>query len=414
MISGAALVGAGVGLDRVLGGAGSGSDSASNAEQVATLDSKVAFHGARQAGIATPPQAHLSFASFDVTTESHAALRGVLRRWTAAAAAITAGRQYVPPERNQSLPPADPGESVGLAPSRLTLTFGFGPTLFERDGQDRFGLAGRRPSALRPLPRFSGEALEQASSGGDLCVQACAEDPQSTFHAIHLMAMLAAAEARMRWMHVGFRTRPAGDAATGRNLLGFKDGTRNIRTADAAALNDFVWVQGDDQPRWMRGGTYLVARRIEIVLSAWDSLTLPEQERAIGRYKLSGAPLGAHHEQDQINLAAVDRQGNSIIPIDAHVRIASPETNGALRILRRGYSFSRGATPGSVDRGGHQLDGGLFFIGFTRDLDRFAPLLRRVMSRDALNEFTLHTGSAVFAVPPGVRPGGFIGDQLFS
>jgi deferrochelatase/peroxidase EfeB len=412
MISGAALVGAGVGLDRVLGG--SGSESSSNAAQVAALDSSVAFHGAHQAGIATPPQAHLSFASFDLTTESHAALKRVLRRWTAAAAAITAGRQYAPPERSPSLPPADPGESLGLAPARLTLTFGFGPTLFERDGEDRFGIAGRRPSALRPLPRFSGETLEHASSGGDLCVQACAEDPQTTFHAIHLMAMLAAAEARMRWTQVGFRTQPAGGAGTGRNLLGFKDGTCNISTADAAALNDFVWVRHGDQPRWMRGGTYLVARRIEIVLSAWDGLTLPEQERAIGRYKLSGAPLGARHEHDPVNLSAVDRQGNPIIPIEAHIRIASPETNGGLRILRRGYSFSRGATPGPVDRGGHQLDGGLFFIGFTRDLDRFAPLVRRVLSRDALNEFTMHTASAVFAIPPGVRPGGFIGEQLFS
>jgi deferrochelatase/peroxidase EfeB len=412
VISGAALVGAGVGLDRVLGA--SGSENSSDAAQIQGSDSSVAFHGAHQAGIATPPQAHLSFVSFDLTTESQAALKGVLRRWTAAAAAITAGRQYVGPGRSRSLPPADPGESLGLSPARLTLTFGFGPTLFAQDDEDRFGIGRRRPAALRPLPRFSGEMIEQASSGGDLCVQACAEDPQTTFHAIHLMAMLAADEARMRWLQVGFRTQPAGGTGTGRNLLGFKDGIRNLRTGDAAALSEFVWVGHDDQPGWMRGGTYLVARRIEIVLSAWDGLTLAEQERAIGRHKLSGAPLGARDEHDRVNLAAVDRQGNLIIPIEAHVRVASPETNRGLRILRRGYSFSRGATPGPADRGGHQLDGGLFFIGFTRDLERFAALQRRVLSRDALNEFTIHTASAVFAIPPGVRPGGSIGDQLFS
>lgn len=383
--------------------------ASSEAAHASTDRATVAFHGKHQAGIATSAQAHLNFASFDLTTESQAALKGVLRRWTAAAAAITAGRRYEPRARSARRPPADPGESLGLAPARLTLTFGFGPTLFERDGEDRLGLARRRPGALHPMPHFSGEMLEPASSGGDLCVQACAEDPQTTFHAIHLLSNLAAGEARIRWMQVGFSTRPAVGTGTGRNLIGFKDGTHNLSTEDATAMNRHVWVQHPDQPGWMRRGTYLIARRIEIVLSSWDGLTLPQQERAIGRHKLSGAPLGARHEHDPVNL-----QGNPIIPIDAHIRVASPETNGGLRILRRGYSFSRGATAGPADRGGHRLDGGLFFIAFIRDLARFAPLQRRILSDDALNAFTIHTASAVFAIPPGVRPGGFIGEQLFS
>ena len=356
----------------------------------------------------------MSFAAFDLTTTSPAALRGLLQRWSAAAASITAGRRYDPTVSSQDQPPTDPGETLGLAPARLTLTIGFGPSLFEQGGHDRFGLAHLRPPRLEPLPAFSGEMLQPESSGGDLCVQACAEDPQTTFHAVHLLAMLAGSDARLRWMQVGFRTPPAGGTGTGRNLIGFKDGTRNIQTDDADAMRRFVWVGRRDGPRWMSGGSYLVARRIEIVFSAWDGLSLAEQERAIGRHKTSGAPLGAIHEHDRVNLAAVDSRGNPVIPTDAHVRIAAPATNRGTRILRRGYAFSRGSTPGPVDRGGHQVDGGLFFIGFTRDLARFTELQRRVLSRDALNAFTMHTASAVFAIASGVGPGGFVGEQLFS
>jgi deferrochelatase/peroxidase EfeB len=412
VISGAALagVGVGVGLDRIL----VSSDASEQSPQAAAGDAIVPFHGEHQAGIATPPQAHLSFAAFDLTTRSRTALRSLLQRWSAAAASITAGRQYEPSRPSPKQPPIDPGETLGLASARLTLTVGFGPTLFDQGGRDRFGLAHRKPPLLAPLPHFSGEMLQPESSGGDLCVQACAEDPQTTFHAVHLLAMLAASDARLRWMQVGFQTQPSGDAGTGRNLIGFKDGTRNISTDDSAAMKRFVWVGRNEGPRWMEGGSYLVARRVEIVFSAWDGLTLIEQERAIGRHKDSGAPLGAGHEHDPVNLAATDARGDPMIPIDAHVRIAAAASNRGTRILRRGYSFSRGATPGPVDRGGHQIDGGLFFIAFTRDLTRFAELQRRVISRDALNGFTLHTASAVFAVPPGAQPGGYVGEGLFA
>jgi deferrochelatase/peroxidase EfeB len=38
---------------------------------------------------------------------------------------------------------------------------------------------------------------------------------------------------------------------------------------------------------------------------------------------------------------------------------------------------------------------------------------RHLAGGDALNEFIRHEGSAVFAIPPGVGPGGSIGDTLF-
>jgi deferrochelatase/peroxidase EfeB len=407
MLAGAALLGAGAGLGRAVGvppAEAAGTDA---------LAAPVAFYGRHQAGIATPQQSQLAFASFDLTTSSRPALRRLLERWTEAAAALTAGRpsRAEPPGSEQVA--SDPGEAVGLPPSRLTLTFGFGPTLFERHGRDRFGLSRRRPRLLAPLPAFPGDRLDAGRSGGDLCVQACADDPQVAFHAIHVLTRLAGEDASLRWLQDGFWSPVLPGRPTPRNLLGFKDGTSNIRAGDAAAMQRFVWVQPSDHPAWMHGGTYLVVRRIQIVLESWDSLTVAQQERMVGRHKASGAPLGAKQEHDPLDLHAANSHGTPLIPLDAHVRVAAASTNGGRRILRRGYSYSTGARPGPADRGGHQLDAGLFFIAFARDPARqFIPLQRRLATHDALGMFTVHTASAVFACPPGIGPGGFVGETL--
>ena len=139
------------------------------------------FYGEHQAGIVTPAQDRLHFVAFDVITKDRDELVAMLEEWTAAAARMTAGQDAGAigavggmPEA----PPDDTGEALGLPPSQLTLTIGFGPTLFrDADGRDRFGLADRRPAALADLPQFPGDALQPEISGGDLCVQACAQRP---------------------------------------------------------------------------------------------------------------------------------------------------------------------------------------------------------------------------------------------
>ncbi len=49
----------------------------------------------------------------------------------------------------------------------------------------------RRPAALADLPRFVGDQLDPARSGGDLSVQACGDDPQTACHAVRQLARLA-------------------------------------------------------------------------------------------------------------------------------------------------------------------------------------------------------------------------------
>jgi deferrochelatase/peroxidase EfeB len=308
---------------------------------------------------------------------------------------MCAGRAAGPVNATGALPPDDTGEALGLTPARLTITFGFGPTLFD----DRFGLASKRPAALIDLPPFADDSLQPERSGGDLAVQACADDPQVAFHAVRNLARIGRGIVYMRWSQLGFgRTSSTSRAQdTPRNLMGFKDGTNNIKLEDEDALRRFVWVGEGDDPAWMRNGSYLVSRRIRMLIEVWDRATLDDQEQTIGRHKSSGAPLGATREFD-----AVDR---SKLPVDAHVRLAKSD----VRILRRGYSF----TDGVDDRLG-QLDAGLFFLAFQRDpRTQFVPLQRRLAQNDALNEYISHTGSAIFAVPPGATgPGRFVGDGL--
>jgi deferrochelatase/peroxidase EfeB len=390
---------AGAGLGSALGGAESAGARAS-----ASGGDIVPFFGTYQAGIATPTQAHLQFAAFDMVSDSAADLRRLLRSWSRAASLISTG-EVVGEFRQRDRPPVDTGEAIGLGPARVTVTFGLGPGLFGTRRRDRFGLASQRPAPLVELPHFSGEALQARFSAGDLGVQVCADDPQVAFHALHDLIRLAAGVARPRWVLAGFgRTGNSRDQPTPRNLMGFKDGTANVLAQDPAALRDFVWASGRESPGWMHGGSYMVVRRIKIMLGEWDAGPLRRQEAAVGRHKLSGAPLGGRHEHDPMSLSA-QRDGSLVIPFDAHIRLGSPQYNDGQRLLRRGYSFVDGLE-------GHAPGTGLLFICYQRDpRAQFIPIQRR-LAIDALNHFTKHVGSAIFACPPGARPGGYVGEGL--
>ena len=392
------------------GGAGFGiaradDDSRSNSSGAAA----VPFYGPHQAGIATPAQDRLAFAAFDVTNPDPTALQSLLATWAAAAAQMTKGAPVGPVETAPQAPPVDTGEAMGLAASQLTITVGFGPSLFD----ERFGLAKYKPAALAKLPALPGDYLQADISDGDLCVQACANDPQVAFHAVRNFARLARGTAVMRWSQLGFgRTSSTSTAqATPRNLLGFKDGTNNIKSEDGSELDDYVWVGAETDQPWMRGGSYLVSRRIRMLIESWDTDYLADQENVFGRFKVSGAPLTGKHEFDPVDLNARKPDGTPVIPLNAHIRLASHVTNNGIRILRRGYSYTDG-----IDQDTGLLDAGLFFIVFCKDAHKqFVPIQRRLGQHDNLNEYIRHTSSALFAVPPGLRGAGdYYGKVLFT
>jgi deferrochelatase/peroxidase EfeB len=374
-------------------------DTTLTAANAASTSQVVPFWADHQAGIVTPQQDRLTFAAFDVITKDRNELVGLLKTWTAAADAMTKGHQVPGGASDLQAPPSDTGEADGLTPGNLTVTIGFGPSLFD----DRFGLAAKKPKALTPLPKLAPENLDPAYSNGDLCIQACADDPQVTFHAVRNLARLGAGIVVLRWMQLGFgRTASTSSAqATPRNLMGFKDGTRNLRAEQTDLIDQNVWVGDETDQPWLRGGSYLVARRIRMYLETWDRDYLADQQNVFGRDKNSGAPLGGSAEFDTPNL------GSSDIPDDAHIRLASPEHNGGIHLLRRGYSFTDG-----TDSTGNLL-GGLFFIAFMKDPKQFVTV-QKALSADALNEYIQHIGSGLFACPPGVAPGQFWGQGLFT
>jgi deferrochelatase/peroxidase EfeB len=399
---------AGAGL--AVGGLG-GYGLARESQAVDRLTVSEPFYGVHQAGIATAAQERLQFAAFDVLTTKRDELQALFRSWTSAAVLMTAGQPVGDPAGDPVAPPVDTGEALGLGPARLTLTFGFGPSLFGGSGPDRFGLAALRPAALADLPQFAHDELDPTISGGDICVQACAEDPQVAFHAIRDLARIGRGIVAIRWAQLGFGRTSSTTAAqaTPRNLLGFLDGTNNVHGDDEPTMDASVWVAASDDPAWMAGGTYLVARRIRMRIEAWDRDSLGDQEATIGRNKLSGAPLTGSAEHDTVDLTKVGSDGKPVIPLGAHIRLAAPATNGGIRLLRRGYSFTDG-----IDGQTGQLDGGLFFVCFQRDpRTGFVPVQTRLAASDALNEYIVHVGSGLFAVPPGIAAGGYIGQTLF-
>jgi deferrochelatase/peroxidase EfeB len=322
---------------------------------------------------------------------------------------MTAGRPVGTDNTDQDAPPDDTGEADDVGAAALTVTFGFGASLFDRAG-DPFRIAASKPAALVAMPTFANDELDPARSDGDLAVQACANDPQVCFHAIRNLTRIGRGVVALRWSQSGFGRTSSTDSAqeTPRNLMGFKDGTNNVVAEDTKALQEHVWVSSSDDPAWMRGGSYLVTRRIRMLLEVWDRSTLSDQERTIGRVKGSGAPLGETNEHAPVNLTA-KADGELVIPVDGHIRLAAPAENEGIRLLRRGYSFTDGIDPVT-----NQLDAGLFFIAYQRDPRTGFIRVQEHLRTDALNEYIRHNGSAMFAVPPGVDTGGFLGETLFT
>jgi len=408
---------AGVGAAGLALGAGAGSAAGvavGRSREQEGAASVYDFFGEHQAGITTPVQDHLHFASFDMMARTDRAdLVSLLQDWSYAAARMTQGLDVSATGAvggSPEAPPDDTGEALGLPASGLTITFGFGSTLFETaDGEDRYGLAARRPALLERLPAFLGDDLDPGRSHGDLCIQACADDPQVAVHAVRNLSRIAFGRARLRWSQLGFgkTSKTTSAQATPRNLFGFKDGTANILADDHEALTEHVWVGERDEPAWLADGSYLVARRIAMLIETWDRVRLAEQQRIVGRDKGEGAPLSGGEEATAPDFAATDAAGSPAIDVASHVRLAHPETNGGIRILRRGYNF----VDGNTELG--RLDAGLFFLSYQRSPEQFIAL-QRSLSTDLMNEYLRHVGSGIWAIPRGATPGSYVGAELFA
>ena len=374
------------------------------------------FFGKHQAGIASPAPKHTYFIAFDMLSTKRDDLIRLLKVWTAAAADMTQTAEQFERQADPRQAPQTSGAAVGLSHAGLTLTFGFGPSLFDKNGVDRFGLSAQRPEALVELPRFAGDQLVPERCGGDLSVQVCANDPQVVEYAVRRMAKLANGIAVMRWAQTGFNGsfKPS---ETPRNQMGFKDGTINVSAKEPQSMNDFVWV-GQEGPAWLRGGSYMVIRPIRISMEHWDEMTLAFQEETVGRHKASGAPIGKTKEFDSLDLERKDKDGNLITSDNSHAALSAPENNGGAQILRRAFNYDNGITRVAERwppwRQVVTFDAGLLFQCYQKDpRTGFNRIFSKMAQIDMLNQFTTHVGSGVFACPAGALPGEFIGQTLF-
>lgn len=356
----------------------------------------VPFFGAHQAGIETPAQAHASFIGLDLRPDSgrdpRDALQAVLKLWTTDAERLTRGVPAL----------ADTEPELAVNPSRLTVTVGLGPSVF-----DKVRMARLRPPSARPLPEFRIDRLESRWGGTDLILQICTDDPMVLAHATRVLVKNVRSLAAERWRQTGFHNARGAqpDGVTPRNLMGQVDGTVNP-VAGTTDFDQVVWDDGRAQP-WMNGGTLMVLRRIRMNLDTWDELDRGSKELAVGRRLDTGAPLTGGRETDPVDLSAT-RDGIPVLPPNAHVALAHPVGLDD-RFLRRPYSYD--AAPAA----GETSDSGLIFVTYQRDIDtQFVPVQRRLAEADALNRWITPIGSAVYVIPPGIGPGGHLGEQLFA
>ncbi|MFJ7981670.1 iron uptake transporter deferrochelatase/peroxidase subunit [Lysinibacillus xylanilyticus] len=361
-----------------------------------TAVNKVDFYGKHQSGIITPVQTNIYFASLDVLFTSKKELQELFKQWTPLVVRLMNGELMVDLTTNTRVPTGDTGEADGLNASNLSITIGVGPSLF-----DKLGIQHLKPEELKDLPHFPKDQLQKEFTGGDLCIQACADDPQVAFHAVRNLVRAASGKVEIKWSQAGFNSFPAGGGSP-RNLFAFKDGTVNPSSTDEKDLNKVVWVDKG----WLKGGSYLVARKIQMHLETWDRTSLKDQEATFGRYRDSGAPFGKKKEFDDFDVEAKDSNGEYIMPDTSHVHLA--RKSGA-RILRRSYSYASGVM---TNTGAH--DAGLLFISFQKDPAQFTTVQNSLGRMDKMNEYITHRGSAVFACLPGVSKGSYIGEALFN
>ena len=353
---------------------------------IADGQEEISFYGEYQAGITTPMQKNIYFVVLDLRTTDKNELIQLFKEWTDYSQKLVNGELVKKDGSNALLPPSDTGETVGLNPYRLTLTFGVSASFLTK-----LGLEKKRPKLFRDLPAFPKEQLREQYTGGDIVIQACADDEQVAFHAVRNLIRKGRNKVTMKWSQSGFAA--IGDRMeTPRNLFGFKDGTANVTTEKY--FDKVVWADSQD---WMKNGSYMAVRRIIMHLETWDRTNLQEQENTFGRYKESGAPFGKQNEFDEVDL--------SLLPVDSHVRLAKEVD---LPILRRSYSYSDGIDPKTG-----QFDAGLLFIAFQKDPDRFVKIQTNLGADDKMNEYVTHIGSGLFACFGGVKEGGYIGQDLF-
>jgi deferrochelatase/peroxidase EfeB len=365
----------------------------------------VPFAGPHQTGITHPGNEYGLMASFTVTADTRDELADTFRAITTETKRIMEGQRY--DDRDPSFPSLYTG-TVGNPPppADLSVVTSVGASLFD----ERYGLAAQKPRDLVLMPFLANDKLDPARSHGDVLLTFSSAHEDVNLFALRQLMRATRGTMALHWMLDGYNRRTtAGPGEAGvRNLMGFVDGTANLRPDDAAVMDRYVWVQAaDGEPAWATGGSYHVVRVIRMFVEFWDRTKLSEQEALIGRRKANGAPLDGQKETDIPNYGA-DPAGTTT-PLDAHIRLANPRTAETDKdlIFRKGISFSRGFD------GGGRLDQGLAFVSYQRTMGQFLRTQAR-LAGEPLEEYIQPQGGGFFYALPGAPEGSWLGQPLFA
>ena len=210
-------------------------------------------------------------------------------------------------------------------------------------GSDAWGLLfGKpRPAELHELPVFGKGNRVAVSTPGDIFFHIRAQRSDLCFEfAYQLVTRLGPAVSIIDEVH-GFRYFDL------RSMVGFVDGTENPQGPEVIEAT----IIGDEDPDFM-GGSYVVTQKYLHDLTGWNSLTTEEQERIIGRTKLTDIELD-----------------DSVKPPFAHNVVSKLVEDGKeVKILRDNMPF------GQVGKGEY----GTYFIGYGRSPSPMEKMLRRM------------------------------------
>ncbi|MDT7561965.1 MAG: porphyrinogen peroxidase [Pseudonocardiales bacterium] len=231
---------------------------------------------------------------------------------------------------------------------------------------------GPRPAGLHPLPVFAGDRHRSVTTDGDLLFHIRAERMDLCFELeTQIMLRLDGAVSATDEVQA-FRYFDA------RDVLGFVDGTENPTGREAS---DAVLVEAEDEPEFA-GGSYVVVQKYLHNMSAWNELPVEEQERVIGRRKLS-----------DIELADDVKPANSHVALNT---ITDPDGTEQA-ILRDNMPF------GSPAHG----EFGTYFIGYAKTPSIVERMLRNMFvgdppgSYDRILDYSTPVTGTLFFVPTG-------------
>ncbi len=409
----------GVGLGGLAAGYGLGAASAAAASASETpaqmaqrvneteLSTQRGFEGVHQAGILTPAADFSVLVALDSLAAGQAELMTALQALSSRARELTRGGQTVVSELDA--PPFDSGTlGTVIAPDGLTVTIGFGASLF--DG--RYGLGSRRPAHLTEMRAFPHDELDPARTGGDVLLQLAAGHQDTVAHALRELLKSVRGQLAPRWTVAGFQGAKRGPNphSSRRNHFGFRDGTSNPDVTDPKVMDRLVWAApGGGEPGWTANGTYQVVRAIRMHVEFWDRVGLQEQEEMIGRERDTGAPLGGTEEFENPRFD-LDPKGERI-GLEAHIRLANPREPKTIdqRILRRGWNYSDG-----FDADG-QLNVGLLFVAFNQDIGRQFVAIQERLNEEPMVDYITPEGGGYFFAPAAARNAGdWVGSGLFA